>query len=272
MKTILRILTNKHELERLCLNGNHDYKQCKEIEYSLYHSKDEDMRQILVAENMEAIEAMETILRVKGIIPEQDISFLSSMSKFLTKLISYNIVISEAEKLRMTDYDEDNIEHQRLLSQLWTLLKGEDDKLEKRYSSRWTEIGFLGHNPAKDLRGMGILPLKNLLYLLENDSLIGRKVFNQSQHSSYGFSFALMAIHFTSSSFQLLRNGKLKGYIYNLDENEYSLETYQKFFVSLFSEFADYWHLRKPNNVMAFKDIHDFFMYDINRRLRKGNW
>ena len=117
------------------------------------------------------------------------------------------------------------------------------------------------------------LALTNLLYLFDNDPHIGTKIHKQSQHPEYGFSFAVMAIHFTHSTYKLLCGGQLKGYMYNIkDLDEYSLKHYQQFFVELFSEFADYWMLRKPRDIMQFTDVYDFFMLDVNRRLMKGNF
>ena len=82
-----------------------------------------------------------------------------------------------------------------------------------------------------------------------------------------------MSIHFSFATFELLRGGLLKGYMYNLpDRDEYGLHDYQNFFVELFTEFADYWMLRKPRDIMAFTEVYNFFMLDVKRRLGKGRW
>ena len=91
------------------------------------------MRNILVADNVEAIEAMQTIIRSKEMIPEEEIHFLSTMSKFLRKLITYNQTLNTAHKFRSCAYDETNEEHEELLSRLWLLMKGPNDRLQQRF-------------------------------------------------------------------------------------------------------------------------------------------
>lgn len=272
VKALLRSITGKCELERLSLSGKYGYNECQEIEYSLYNSKNPDIRRILVADKMKVKDAMQTILRVKRIIPDQDLFFLSSMPKYLRKILTYNTVLSYVNELHSIQYDSQNPEHEEILMQLWTLIKGEDDKIDERITSRWTEIGFQGKNPATDFRGMGVLGLKNLIYLFEKDSKVGMKIYGQSLHPNYGFSFAIMAINFTSTSFQLLRNGKLKGYMYGLEDEEYTFGHFQDFFLKIFDEFADYWIMRKPPNIMSFNEIKEAFMIDVYKRLSLGKW
>jgi len=273
VKIILRTMTGKCELQRLCLPAKQTFAECQEVEYSLYSSNNSDIRKILVADKLKIKDAMQTMLRIKKIDPDEGGIFLVSMPRYLRKIITYNRVLTEVDGLRQTLYDETNEDHEELLKKLWTAIKGDDDELDARCTSRWGEIGFQGKNPATDFRGMGILGLLNLLFLFENQrQSSGFKIFGQSQHPNYGFSFAVMAINFTSVSFELLRNGRMKGYMYNLTEEEYTLENFQNFFVEIFGEFADYWVMRKPANIMAFNDIKQTFMADVNKRLCAGRW
>jgi hypothetical protein len=41
-------------------------------------------------------------------------------------------------------------------------------ELKSRYSEQWKEIGFQGKNPATDFRGMGILGLQNLWFVMSS--------------------------------------------------------------------------------------------------------
>lgn len=221
---------------------------------------------------MKVKDALQTVLRVKRIVPEEGMFFLTSMPRFLLKIISYNALVGRVDALRNTPYAEDSEADEAKLERLWAMIKGEDDILEARHTSRWGEIGFQGKNPATDFRGMGVLGLDNLLYLFEKDHAVGMKIFGQSQHPEFGFSFAIMAINFTNEAFQLLRSGKLKGYLYDLDAMEYNLGDFQDFFLSIFGEFADYWVMRKPANIMAFNEIKGDFMADVEKRLTTGKW
>ncbi|XP_057294975.1 ELMO domain-containing protein 1-like [Hydractinia symbiolongicarpus] len=271
VKQIIRMITGKCELERLCQSNKFDFRECQEVEFSLYHSKQEEIRRILVADKMKVKNALQTILRLKRIVPDKDLEFLSAMPKFLCKIISYNALLTKVDQERSQKYDEENESHEELLHQLWLFLKG-DEKLPERYTSKWTEIGFQGKNPATDFRGMGILGLKNLIFLLEKSPETGMKIFGQSKHPKYGFSFAIMGINFTGTAFELLRSGKLKGYMYNLKDDEYKINHFQRFFVDIFSEFSDYWVLRQPPNIMSFNEIKEDYMKEVNKRLVNGSW
>lgn len=260
-KVMLRYLTGKCELERLCESGQIASKECMEIEFCLYHSKMADIQRILTSDEASTKSCMETIMRRKRIISEKSQAFLHVMPKFLRKIISYNKLLTEIDGIRGTVYNEEDKEHEKLLHRLWEILKG--DEIEERYSSRWTEIGFQGKNPATDFRGMGILSLKCLIYLLEQAPAKGFKIFGQSQHPKYGYSFAVMGISFTGTVFELLRNGKLKQHIYNLDTDHYAVEDFCKYFVHVFSEFSDFWISKEPPDIMSFNEIKKEFMISV---------
>ena len=89
-KFLLHNITGKCELERICDNRKYDFDHCQDIEYALYHSKNDNIRKILVSDSMKVKDAMQSILRIKRIIPEEGSIFLNSMPQFLRKIISYN--------------------------------------------------------------------------------------------------------------------------------------------------------------------------------------
>lgn len=266
---MLHSITGKSELERLCQSGRTGWSECQEIEYSLYHSKSNSIQQLLVAEKMKVKSALETVLRVKRIYPDDNQDFIQIFVKFLLKIISYNNLRTFANETRSISYDETNEEHEKMLYRLWGLIKA-DDSIDKRYSSRWGEIGFQGNNPATDFRGLGILSLQNMIYLFENWPEKGLKIYGQSQHPKFGFSFAITGINMTGIVYDLLRSGKMKGHLYNLPQDEYFIEDFHNFYVDIFYEFADYWVYREPQNIMSFGVIRDDFVNIIKGRLERG--
>jgi len=271
VKYMLRMITGQCELERLCQHTACNFNECHEVEYCLYHSKYEDIRRLLVTDSIKIKDAMQTVLRIKRIVPEKDLVFLSSMSKYLRKIISYNMLLSEVDQIRSIGYDETNDEHEKLLNDVWLTLKSEP--IDERYTKRWGEIGFQGKNPATDFRGMGILSLKNLMFMLNNSKDIGLKIFGQSKHPQFEYPFAVAAINLTAMSFELLKHGKLKGYLYNLEDTpEYTFVNYQMFFVDLFNEFSTYYIECEPVNVMAFNQIKDEYKKNVVKRLEQGRW
>ena len=251
VKYILRSITGQCELERICKRNKHGYKECQDFEFSLYHSKHGDLRRLLVTDIIKVKNAIQTVLRIKRIVPEKDLNFLSSLTKFFRKIISYNVLLSEVDEIRNTPYDEENKEHETLLEKFWLSIM--EEPISERYSKDWGDIGFQGTNPATDFRGMGILSLKNLIFLMENYKDIGLKIYGLSKHPDYWFPFAVAGINMTSVSFELLRDNSLKGYFYNQEDlPDYSLVTYQKLFVEIFHEFIMYWINSEPLSIMLF--------------------
>ena len=88
--------------------------------------------------------------------------FVHSLDACLRQIAGYHEVIAEAERLRSIAYDPDNLEHERSLLTLWSLLQS-GVPLMSRKTKQWQNIGFQGDDPKTDFRGMGILGLENLL-------------------------------------------------------------------------------------------------------------
>lgn len=271
VKYILRSITGQCELERICKRNKHGYKECQDFEFSLYHSKHGDLRRLLVTDSIKVKNAIQTVLRIKRIVPEKDLNFLSSLTKFFRKIISYNVLLSEVDEIRNTPYDEENKEHETLLEKFWLSIM--EEPISERYSKDWGDIGFQGTNPATDFRGMGILSLKNLIFLMENYKDIGLKIYGLSKHPDYWFPFAVAGINMTSVSFELLRDSSLKGYFYNQEDlPDYSLVTYQKLFVEIFHEFIMFWINSEPSSIMLFNQVKDEFKEKVRSQLRQGKW
>lgn len=84
------------------------------------------------------------------------------MKDALIKTNAYNNLIRKVDELRLAKFSFDNNENSKLIFDLWTALKGEQDPLDTKITKRWTEIGFQGSDPSTDFRGMGLLGLINL--------------------------------------------------------------------------------------------------------------
>ncbi|KAF9345302.1 hypothetical protein BGX26_003310, partial [Mortierella sp. AD094] len=81
----------------------------------------------------------------------------------LDKIASSHQLAREINQRVHTKYDSTNPAHERKLMLLWELLCPQE-KLDGRYTKKWTEIGFQGKDPATDFRGMGMLGLDDLVY------------------------------------------------------------------------------------------------------------
>jgi hypothetical protein len=98
-----------------------------------------------------------------------EILYFYSFSKLFGECVSviWNLkqLLLDLESIRTTGYDSSNKDHEEKLLELWDLLMPAR-KLESRVSNSWKDIGFQGDDPKTDFRGMGILGLENLQYVL----------------------------------------------------------------------------------------------------------
>lgn len=80
-----------------------------------------------------------------------------------------------------------------------------------RYGNHWKEIGFQGRDPATDLRGVGLLGLVHLVYLLRDAKrqVLASEIYKLSLHPTQNFPFCVMSINLTRIALQALREGCL---------------------------------------------------------------
>ena len=270
IKFVTRQLTGKCELQRICESGPANPTAMRKFENSLYHSKHSDIRRICVSDDTKVKTGFEIIVRIKRIIPEDNPTVLKTMPIFLSKILSYNKLLTKCDEIRSVSYNEENEDHEKMLLKLWHMLKPDED-LEDRYTKQWGEIGFQGKNPATDFRGMGILSLKNLLYFLESKPEEAKRLFSLSQHPNLGYPFAVAGINITGLVFDLLRSGKLKAYFYSTDVVKYSLNDFQELFLNMFCAFSDFYLSSEPKTIMEFNQLLHKYKEVITGRLDEGN-
>ncbi|XP_048745141.1 uncharacterized protein LOC125658086 [Ostrea edulis] len=80
-----------------------------------------------------------------------------------------------------------------------------------RYGNHWEEIGFQGRDPSTDLRGVGLLGLLHLLYLLRDAKrqMLADQIYKLSLHPTQNFPFCVMSINLSRIALQALREGCL---------------------------------------------------------------
>eukprot|EP00794_Sanderia_malayensis_P014376 gene14373-15874_t len=270
IKLILRQLTGKCELQRICDQKSTDARTMRLVENCLYLSKFPELRRILVADDMKIKTAFENILITKRILSSENPVFTEMMPVLLAKILSYNKLAANVEKIRSIPYDEKDEEHEILLLKLWNSLKP-DDCLNGRYTLQWGEIGFQGKNPATDFRGMGILSLRNLIFFIDKQPDEVKRMFSLSLHPRFGYPFSVAGINLTGVAFDLLRSGKLKSYFYATDETSYNIEHFQDVFIRLFNGFTTYYISSEPENIMEFNQLLGKYKEIISSRLEKND-
>lgn len=168
IKWFLRHTTKLCELQRICYGEPYGAPRSLAVEFSLKHSKSQDIRNIIKKldefsrtqdfkdESGQAVitEAVVTVLKVKKINPKIHPQFVQSFGKCVEHIWGYKQLLLDVEQMRTTVYDSENIEHEKKLLYLWEQLMP-DEKLTARVTKQWQDIGFQGDDPKTDFRGMG---------------------------------------------------------------------------------------------------------------------
>ncbi|CAG9853763.1 unnamed protein product [Phyllotreta striolata] len=284
VKWFLRKTTGLCELQRICYGEIRGPQRTHAIERSLSLSKHKHIQQLILQLNdisgkeeflgsqkkQVLHDAVRAVLLAKQINPRIHRQFVINMGQCIEHIWGYKQLISEVERLRTTQYDCDNIEHETQLYNLWRMLKP-DEELEGRITKQWQNIGFQGEDPKTDFRGMGLLGLENLVFFATFYCSAAQHVLTHSYHPQHGYCFAIVGINLTSLAWTLLKEGCAKSYVYNNIENEISLKMFHHFYCYLFYEFDRFWMECRPKDIMEFSNIKSKFEYNIRNYLKDPN-
>jgi len=284
VKWSLHKFTKLCELQRLCYGCEPGSKRCRKIERSLGLSKNAQIKHLIISLN-EIIKypikdeptfediinnrAVNAVMLAKRINPKIHSAFPKSFAMCSVAIWSYRSLYYQVENLRTELYDEDNLEHERKLLELWTLLMN-NKPLPSRITKQWQQIGFQGDDPKTDFRGMGILGLDNLLYFATKYTDTARHLLSHSNHPYHGYTFAVVGINLTSIAYHLLKRGTAKAHFYNIG-GLLNLDHFHQFYCYLFIEFDRRWIEAKPKSIMDFPSIQAAFERDVMQNLRKDN-
>ncbi|XP_051782787.1 ELMO domain-containing protein 1 isoform X2 [Erpetoichthys calabaricus] len=267
LKFVLRKVTGRCELQRICYSNKPGARRTLKIESSLRFSKNE-LLQKAVSAHPDAVEkTTEDIMKLKRINPDTNPQLGISLQASLLQIIGYRNLIVEVEKLRRESYDSENPEHEKMLLKLWSSLRP-DTALKGRITKQWCEIGFQGDDPKTDFRGMGLLGLYNLVYFAEYDSVTSQQLLHDSLQPKYRYSFAIVGINITELAYSLLVSGALKTHLYNVAPEAPVLAHFQQTFCYLMQEFHTFWMEEDPCDIMEFNRVRSKFHKRILKQLR----
>ncbi|XP_073469241.1 ELMO domain-containing protein 1 isoform X3 [Aquarana catesbeiana] len=284
-KFILRKLTGRCELQRICYKNKPGAGRTLKIETSLKSSKSK-LLQSAIAVHPDAIEkSVEDILTLKKVNVDTNPQLAVSLQACLLQIVGYRNLTVEVEKLRREAYDSENSQHEDMLMKLWKMLKP-GVPLDARVSKQWCEIGFQGDDPKTDFRGMGLLGLYNLVYFAEKDPATALQILSDSLQpkcskvsktewemkkfdKAIGYSFAIVGINITDLAYNLLISGALKTHMYNVAPEAPSLHHFQQTFCFLMHEFHKFWIEIDPVDIMEFNRVRNKFHKQILKQLQK---
>ncbi|XP_048837064.1 ELMO domain-containing protein 1-like [Brienomyrus brachyistius] len=284
LKFVMRKVTGRCELQRICHNNKPGARRTLKIESSLKFSKSE-LLQTAVSAQLDSVEKIiDDIITLKNINPDANPQLGVSLQASLFQIVGYRSLVVEVERLRRESYDCENPKHEEMLLKLWKCLCP-DTPLTGRISKQWCDIGFQGNDPKTDFRGMGILGLSNLLYYAEHDRANALQLLHDSQQpksskmskaeweksqldKAIGYSFAIVGINITDLAYRLLVGGALKTHLYNVAPEMPSIANFQQTFCYLMQEFHRFWMEEDPRDIMEFNRIRDKFHKMVLKLLR----
>ena len=119
------------------------------------------------------------------------------------------------------------------------------------------EIGFQGNDPSTDLRGAGMLGLRNLHYFV-TQSPNSEIVYKVATNSETWYFFSASGINFTGKIIELIENNHLDEILYEY-EGEILLFVNNLYDV-LYSNFNSYWVRKEIKDFMKFNTLLEEFM------------
>ncbi|XP_076830778.1 ELMO domain-containing protein 2 [Brachyhypopomus gauderio] len=258
LKWLLRHLTGKCELQRVCAGYEAGALRTTRVEFSLKFSKNKVLRDAVNVKEDDVKGCVAQIMREKNVVEQKDPVFKVNLQQCLVQISGYNTLFALVEDLRKEVFDSDNKEHEKMLLKLWDLLIP-SVKLESRITKQWGNIGFQGDDPKTDFRGMGVLGLVNLVFFSENYTDAARQVLSHANHPKLGYSYAIVGINLTEMAYSLLRSGALKTHFYNTVSGKPHMHHFHQLYCYLAYEFDRFWMEEAPESIMEFNHYREKF-------------
>ncbi|XP_003387436.1 PREDICTED: ELMO domain-containing protein 1-like [Amphimedon queenslandica] len=273
-KWLLRLLTRKCELLRICEGTADLASRTFAVARSLKNSKHKELQSIawVTPAGQDVIDpddALNLIIKTKKISTEKHPNFVSSIKPCLLPIIALSALKGDIEKMKFESYLSENDEHEQQLTKLWSLLVPQTE-LKARFGTHWGTIGFQGKDPATDFRGMGMLGLYCLVYFAEMHSGKARQVLGFSQHPTKGYPLAITSINITQIVYSLLLNSHLDYYLYLKSRgNVPTINDFMEAHCYVMYSFNQFWLDSNPENIMAFSRVRDRYLSELKRRLEE---
>ena len=213
--------------------------------------KGHSMKQALVQKSTSFVELLSHFQtsnlsrQLSSIKPEIETSGLSKVfgPPRISKKLHHerNLVFAIA----LCKYDEHNSLHASALSTIYHRLKGGTTTCP-RFGLHWENIGFQGSDPADDLRGVGVLGLVQLVWLLETPVLqsVAMEIYRYSQERVNSLPFCVVSLNITSIALQALREGSLSR---ECNKREQVFAVFNDFYAAIFVSFYNNWRRHHYN-------------------------
>jgi len=208
----------------------------------------------------------------KKIVTGQESSgFFTFLHLLFTSGVLKKSLIPERDQIfaiALISYDNSDDLHGRILQNVYMTLL--DANVEcPRLGPHWEEIGFQGDDPATDLRGVGMLGLLQLLFLVRSHTDLAKKIHKLSRHAEQNFPFSVVSLNFTKLILQTMRSGVLNKHF---NKKAAVLPVINELLVALYYELFTQWQ-RDKRTITDFppllKQLSDACMKDPSKFVTK---
>ena len=209
------------------------------------------------------------IIALKKKIPLDSEAF-GVLKESLTHIIQLEKLISHVIKRARSQFDVK--EHLHLIQSLWMNLHSFDipetsnEPVPSIPDKRWQDIGFQGHDPSTDFRGMGLLGLDNLLAYTQIAPKSAHSLWQQSKLGSAWFTFSTVGINITALLYSLLVSRSADEYFYSQSFTD-GPAAFNHAYQLVFEKFGQYWVMEEAKDVMDFSRIFGKLRTDIEFNL-----
>ena len=174
--------------------------------------------------------------------------------------------------IALCKFDDHNQLHMRSLATVHRRLMGGKTTSCSRFGKHWEDIGFQGSDPIDDLRGVGMLGIVQLVWLLETPlvQLLALEVYRYSRETEQKLPFCVLSLNITCIALQALREGCLSR---ECNRKEQVFAVFNDFYAAIMLSFYHSWqrHQRGPmelglllQNIGAFAKKHArFFVHEL---------
>lgn len=215
-KVILHAVTGKPELARICGdNKMHSAAMTIECARSIKRSKRmPDITDTIFHPRPFPVDQFCMQILAAKKIPSANSLLTANLNNCLLHMNLLNATIEKVKELQHQSFSDSNVEHVKLLEELWTNLRPNVTRKGGRITEEWGDLGFQGKDPSTDFRGAGMLGLMQLVFLSKTQPSLAIKLLQESQVDHQYFPFSAVSINVTVFAVELLLETRFNELIY----------------------------------------------------------
>jgi hypothetical protein len=211
-KYLVHLITGTSEIERILTSpsSRHSISMTTHFFASVAQSDQlPSLRNQLLGHDLIEIQPSFQLVKERKQIQTTKTLILSNLKLSLQGLRQSQLVIRELMRLKDLKFDWSNKQHYELLDQFWHAMLPNKTRTAPHQCPDWGEVGFQGHDPSTDFRGMGLLGLHQLTYFSTIFPSPSHDCLRSSHHPRRFYPFAATGINITAFVLELCTEHRL---------------------------------------------------------------